>query len=157
MRDEQCGVWTVGGRIRKTRSSLFCNDILSCRGSLKQCKPSDSVEKRAVYCAVWAKKPHLSFIWDPSLMQSLNCYHSGTKRRWFPFLQTNLTRKITHYKITPSWPNTNLHSAMAHSTFTGFAQAPLRQNCMTSIFHHYASVLHKLWQKTYILKIERDT
>ena len=142
----------------KTRSLLFCNDILSCRGSLKQCKPSDWLRwKRAVYCAVWAKKPHLSFIWDPSLMQSLNCYHSGTKRIWFPFLQTNLTRKITHCKIAPSWPNTNLHSAMAHSTFTGFAQAPLRQNCMTSIFHHYASVLHKLWQKTYFLKLERDT
>lgn len=157
MRDEQCGLWTVGGRIRKTRSSQFCNDILCCRGSLRQCKLSDSVEKRAVYSAVWAKKPLLSFIWDPSLMQGLNCYHSGTKRRWFPFLQTNLTRKITHYKITPSWPNTNLHSAMAHSTLTGFAQAPLRQNCMTIIFHHYTSVLHKLWQKTYILKIERDT
>lgn len=142
----------------KTRSLLFCNDILSCRGSLKQCKPSDWLRwKRAVYCVVWAKKPHLSFIWDPSLMQGLNCYRSGTKRRWFPFLQTNLTRKITHCKIAPSWPNTNVHSAMAHSTFTGFAQAPLRQNCMTSIFHHYASVLHKLWQKTYFLKLERDT
>ena len=87
MPDEQC-VWTVGGRIRKTRCLLLCNDFLSCRGSLKQYKPAVSVDERALYCEVFeAKNPHLSFIWDPSLMQGLNWYHSGTKWRWFPFLQ----------------------------------------------------------------------